>query len=116
MITTIIIPGKPVGKGRPRFNRNGHAYTPKDTRDHEARIAWHAKAAMNRREPLDGTVEVRFRFVLPDRRRRDIDNLLKLGLDAMNGITYSDDTQVHHIEATKQVGDEPRTEITILPM
>ena len=110
------VPGKPVGKGRPRFNRNGRTYTPKDTRDHEALIAWHAKAAMNRRSPLDGPVEVRMLFVLPDRRRRDIDNLLKLGLDAMNGIVYADDTQVHRVEATKQVGDEPRTEITITPM
>ncbi|WP_296249655.1 RusA family crossover junction endodeoxyribonuclease [uncultured Stenotrophomonas sp.] len=112
----ISIPGKPIGKGRPRFNRNGHAYTPRETRDHEALIAWHAKAAMNRRAPLDGPVEARMLFVLPDRRRRDIDNLLKLGLDAMNGIVYADDTQVHRIEATKQVGDEPYTEITITPM
>lgn len=112
----IIVPGKPVGKGRPRFNRNGRAYTPKDTHDHEALIAWHAKAAMNRRPPLEGPVEARFRFVLPDRRRRDIDNLLKLSLDAMNAIVYADDTQVHRVEATKEVGDEPRTEITITPM
>ncbi|GAA1453439.1 RusA family crossover junction endodeoxyribonuclease [Nesterenkonia lacusekhoensis] len=112
----IVIPGKPIGKGRPRFTRSGRTYTPQDTRDHEALIAWHAKAAMNRREPLDGPVEARFLFVLPDRRRRDIDNLIKLAADALNGIAYHDDTQIHRIEATKHVTSEPHTEIIITPM
>lgn len=111
----IVIPGKPIGKGRPRFNKNGRAFTPKETRDHEALIAWHAKAAMNRQPPLDGPVTARFRFVLPDRRRRDLDNLIKLAADACNEIVYFDDTQIHRIEATKETGDNPRTEIVILP-
>lgn len=112
----IVVPGKPIGKGRPRFTRSGRTYTPAETRDHEALIAWHAKAAMNRRPPLDGPVEVRFLFVRPTRHRIDLDNMAKLCLDAMNSIVYHDDTQVHRIEATKQVGNNPHTEITITPM
>lgn len=110
------VPGKPVGKGRPRFTRNGRTYTPAETRDHEALVAWHAKAAMNRQPPLDGPVEVRAIFTFTDKRRRDIDNNLKLCLDAMNNVVYHDDTQVHRIEAEKRYGKEAGTEITITHM
>lgn len=112
---TLHIPGKPVGKGRPRFTKTGRTYTPQTTRDAEANIAWHAKAVMNRRPPLDGPVEVRAIFTFTDKRRRDVDNNLKLVLDAMNTIVYHDDNQVHRIEAEKRYGDTASTQITVQP-
>src|SRR5690606_40243714 len=52
-------------------------------------------AAQTRREPvLIGPVEVRLRFWVPDRKRRDPDNLLKLIHDAMTGTAYHDDHQI----------------------
>ena len=44
----IEVQGTPVGKGRPRFTRDGHAYTPDTTRDFEARIKWKAKTVEKR--------------------------------------------------------------------
>ena len=32
------VPGIPVGKGRPRFMKNGHTYTPQRTRDYEDKV------------------------------------------------------------------------------
>lgn len=32
------VPGAPVGKGRPRFMKNGHTYTPQKTRDYEGKV------------------------------------------------------------------------------
>lgn len=32
------VPGIPVGKGRPRFMKNGHTYTPQKTRDYEGKV------------------------------------------------------------------------------
>ena len=32
------VPGIPVGKGRPRFMKNGHTYTPQKTRDYEDKV------------------------------------------------------------------------------
>ncbi len=32
------VPGVPVGKGRPRFMKNGHTYTPQKTRDYENKV------------------------------------------------------------------------------
>lgn len=35
---TLKIEGKAVGKGRPRFTKFGHAYTPKKTREYEEHV------------------------------------------------------------------------------
>ena len=51
---TIVVMGAPVGKGRPRFTRAGHTYTPDKTRSYEQSVAWAAKAEMGSRQPIDG--------------------------------------------------------------
>ena len=46
---TVTIPGEPVGKGRPRFNRRtGRPFTPAKTVEFEKRIGW-----LTRNEPID---------------------------------------------------------------
>ena len=35
---SFIIPGRPIGKARPRVNRNGHCWTPDKTTDYERKI------------------------------------------------------------------------------
>lgn len=32
------VPGIPVGKGRPRFTKDGHAHTPGKTREYENKV------------------------------------------------------------------------------
>ena len=44
-------------------------------------------------------------------KRKDIDNLIKFVLDALNGKLYEDDCQVVSIKATKIYGDEAQTTI-----
>ena len=46
-------------------------------------------------------------------KKPDIDNLIKLVLDALNGVFYVDDAQVMRITASKQYDELARTEITI---
>ena len=38
MKVTFTVPGIPVGKGRPRFMKNGHTYTPQKTREYENKV------------------------------------------------------------------------------
>lgn len=38
MKVTFTVPGIPVGKGRPRFTKDGHAHTPQKTRDYEDKV------------------------------------------------------------------------------
>ena len=45
--------------------------------------------------------------------RKDIDNLCKLIMDALNGIFWKDDAQICWIEAQKKYSERPRTELII---
>jgi len=47
--------------------------------------------------------------------RNDIDNLMKLVMDAINGIFFEDDGQVCMVMAKKVYSDVPRTTVTIIP-
>ena len=109
------------GKGRPRFaSRGGYvtAYTPDKTRAYESTVLSAYKAAGG--GLIDGPVAVRLTAwqALPQRatkaqraaaergeiypiRKPDLDNVIKIVLDALNGHAYGDDTQVVQIDARK---------------
>lgn len=55
------------------------------------------------REPLIGNLSVRILVYFPDKRKRDLDNLLKALLDALqkNGL-YKDDSQITELEIVKR--------------
>ena len=119
------VKGQPVGKGRPRFTRQGRAYTPQKTRDYEHKLATAASDAMQDLglEPATGKCRVYLlaQFEIPkswSKKRKeaatrgeiipgrpDIDNLIKAILDACNGVTFEDDAQVEKVMATKRYGD-----------
>lgn len=123
MIYKIKIPGRPVPKARPRTTKTGHTYTPKKTREEEARIRSLWKFPTSKK-----AVEIDLLFTMeipkswpkykkqdpgPHTSRPDIDNLTKLILDALNGKAYEDDSQVVGISVWKEYGEEPGTEITL---
>ena len=124
------IPGEPTAKGRPQFF-NGHAVTPLKTRKAEeaAAEAWAMQAGFI---PITGPVKMDIAFFLEtpqswsrkkqaaaNRReirpvkRPDLDNLVKLIQDALNGLAYQDDKQIQEINARKWYSSKPRTVITI---
>lgn len=126
------VPGEPQGKGRPRFTRQGRAYTPAKTVEYEQRIAGLAEAAMR---PFAGPtalpcyVRVDVHKGIPKswtRARRiraldglevpgkpDLDNVAKAVLDALNGVAYADDAQVVKLVVTKAYSMEPRLVVTV---
>ena len=113
-----VIPGQPVGKGRPKFVRaTGRAYTPKGTAE------WERSAALILRNQYEGapidecvSVEILAVFSRPKRLLRkkdpesrmpcnvkpDIDNVVKCVLDAltMAGV-LRDDKVVYEVRAKK---------------
>ena len=110
---TIVVPGRPVPKGRPRVVR-GHTYTPAATVAAERTIAFLARKAGAK--PVKGPVAVRMGFFFQDgRARRDIDNLTKLVLDALNSVAFKDDRHVIQLDAAIYRGQPDRTVITITP-
>lgn len=115
VMIAVTIPGEPVSKERPRFNpRTGRAITPAKTKAHEAAIGWEIKAAYPGLEPMSGSLLVRADFYICSPARRDVDNMVKLVLDACNDIAFGDDSQVVSLIATViRVRDDPRTQLTI---
>ena len=106
--------------------------TPEKTRTNEREflaLAAHALPPL----PLSGPLRVRLAFFVsraktkpkwwqaaavanPPRvypRGRDVDNLAKQALDAMNGRFFVDDRQVVSLLATKEYSDRPRTVVVI---
>ncbi len=110
VLASFQIPGEPVPKGRPRFTRQGRVYTPRATVDAEKGIAWRARMAY-RGTPT--TENVRVDLVFTCRRLSDLDNLVKLALDGMQGVVYANDSQVSEIHAVRLLGEDPHTSVTV---
>ncbi|AMU55781.1 RusA family crossover junction endodeoxyribonuclease [Mycobacteroides abscessus] len=115
-----VVPGEPVSKARHRVGRrNGRIVTysdPKMVAAEKAVAAAYRKAAVPG-PPLDVPVMLLARFYCETRRRKDLDNLLKLVSDALNGVAYVDDAQVEKIAAEVHRGDpNPRSEVWVIPL
>ena len=118
------VPGRPASKARPRVAVSVHrgrridsrVYTPEATKRSED--AFRAAAIAARLEhkiekPISGSIYLNVWFVFTDKRapgggektgRPDIDNLLKLVLDGINGSgLWYDDAQVVRVVASKYV-------------
>lgn len=117
MDVVFTVPGDPVSKGRPRVTKYGRAYTPKRTQEAEELVKLAAREACA--EPFEVPVAVDVVFYCKTMRRTDGDNLLKLVLDAMNEIVFTDDylvEDVHYRVYRKAEGEEPRTEVCVFPL
>ena len=126
------IPGVARGKQRPRATRQGRVYTPAQTVNAEAYVKMLAVGAMNGEKPFEGALEATFNisvaipksFTRRDRERiekrdlwptskPDIDNVVKLLCDAMNGICYGDDKQIVDLLVTKSYAANAETVVMI---
>ncbi len=90
----VIVPGRPVPKGRPRLGvrgRKAFVYTPMATVEYERLIGWVAKSLGCK--PLNGPLAVNLYLYIKGR-SGDVDNYCKSILDGLNGIAYEDDDQV----------------------
>lgn len=128
------IEGDPVAKGRPRFTRTGHTFTPVKTRQYEALVTARAREAMAGKRKIEKPKAVRVDilaiFPVPaswSKKRRlaalhgvdhhivrpDVDNAAKSILDSINGIVFEDDSQVIELRARKTYGLEPGVKVFI---
>lgn len=125
--------GRAVPKARPRVTKSGHTYTPKTTKEYEARVqeAYRKRYGMDMfpdKTPLAMLVEFSYtppkswskvkrekairREVFPTS-RPDVDNLLKSIEDALNGVAYRDDSQIVALTSRKVYGKEDKAKIMI---
>lgn len=103
MSTTFTVLGEPMSKARARSG-NGRTYTPAKTVAAEKRVlaAFFTATDSTPTRPIAGPVAVRVEFHAATRVRRDIDNLLKLCFDALNGHAWVDDSQIQAVTATRR--------------
>jgi Holliday junction resolvase RusA-like endonuclease len=129
------VPGIARGKQRPRATRVGRVYTPAQTVNAEAFVKLCAMQAMHEQgvnQPLEGpltaimtvTCEVPKSFPKAKRKaaleqklyptgKPDLDNILKLQADAMNGVVYVDDKQLVEVMINKRYGLIAETAIMV---
>lgn len=107
---SIVIPGRPFAKQRPRFDRrSGRAYTPGATVSFERSVGM--IAAQHVQETMKGPIRVTVKAYFapaqswskkkkaaalgqPHVQKPDADNLIKAVLDGLNRIAFPDDAQV----------------------
>ncbi|MDE6679222.1 MAG: RusA family crossover junction endodeoxyribonuclease, partial [Ruminococcus sp.] len=125
----IVIDGEPVGKGRPKFARQGNyvkTYTPEKTAEYENLIQTVYRLTAKNEQyqtvyfPADTPVSVHIRafYGIPKHtgkakseemlsgrivplKKPDLNNICKIVCDALNGIAYADDKQIAELSCCK---------------
>ena len=117
MKVKFIIPGPAQAKQRPRINRQtGRVYTPNATKKKKKLV----KECYGNRHFFDEqyiSVKITFKFTIPKSyskaeyyealigeirpKKADIDNYIKSVLDGLNGVAFTDDRYICHLEAEK---------------
>lgn len=111
-MTRIVLP-YPISANRYWRAVRGRVLVSAEARAYKARVAWLCMAAKVR--PLDGPLSVSLAVYRP-RHIGDLDNTLKVLLDALRGIAFADDDQVVELHALR-LDDKanPRAEVTLGP-
>lgn len=132
-VVRFTVPGKPRGKGRPRFTQAGgfvRTYTDAQTASYENLVALEYERAGG--QLIDGPVRITMRAVYPipksaskklraemisgevlPKVKPDVDNVCKAVLDGLNGVAYTDDTQVVILVCRRVYGEVPRVDVWV---
>lgn len=119
---TIVVPGEPVGKGRPRMTKTGNTYTPVKTATYENLVKLEFQRQCpghkpyEKDVPLEVIIEARFAPANSVSKRKrmamiegivhptkvpDADNIAKAILDALHGVCYLNDSSVVRLSVVK---------------
>jgi len=135
MEVTFEVPGQPRGKERPRWtmvSSTAIVYTPRNTRGYEDMIRTYYQVKnlhkFEKGEALEVSAIAYYKIptsakkghkvlmlkgeMLPTK-KPDIDNIIKIVLDALNGVAYYDDSQVCRVNFMKMYSENPRLKILI---
>jgi len=75
----------------------GRMHLDPKAREWREEAQWRLRLRWGRQPPLEGPVVVHILAVPPDNRKRDLDNLGKAVLDALQGVVIGDDSQVRRL-------------------
>lgn len=128
------VPGKPVGKQRPRATRYGgiiKIYTPRETKNYEEKIKQEYLNTVGDIK-LEGALQAKVLGIFPipsscnkntkskmingeiyHTKKPDCDNMGKTVFDGLNTVAYDDDSQICKTQLDKMYGEEPKLEVTL---
>lgn len=128
------VDGKPIGKGRPKFSRQGNfvkTYTPDRTVSYEnlVRLAWWNSGQEKMEGNLQAIIKAHFKIPSsvskkkhaellgkPYPHKPDADNIAKIVLDSLNGgNAYDDDACVTRLEVEKVYDESDFMELFLMP-
>ena len=134
----LIIDGNPFGKQRPRVVRTrkgaSRAFTPEKTANYESYIKTLYRQKYGRRTSFKEDDELHLDIkayyeiakstpkylkemmligVVKPTKKPDVDNIIKIIADSLNGVAYKDDKQIVACSCQKFYASEPRVEIVI---
>jgi Holliday junction resolvase RusA-like endonuclease len=134
---TIVVHGEPVAQGRPRFNpKTCKAVDPAKSKDFKTYLAYAAAVQMNGQPPLKGPLVLSVRVyrsmlksfskkkaeeaetgAIRPETKPDLSNYIKGIEDALNGIVWTDDSQIVAYKEPfgKYYSNMPRVEIDVEP-
>lgn len=121
---TFMIPGIPMGKGRPRFVRQGNdvvTYTPETTASYENLVKLEYQRQCGSEPygketmlylyiealfPIPKSASKKRQQMMIERKIRptkkpDVDNIIKIIADSLNHIAYHDDSQIVQVQCDK---------------
>ena len=136
MTVEFTVPGKPEGKGRPRFVRaTGRTYTPKQTASYENLVKMAFSQAkpdgfvpFSKDTPIEITIKAKFappESVSKTKRSAmlmgeiyptkipDLDNAVKIIMDGLHGVCFTNDSCVVRVIAEKRYSIVPETVVTV---
>lgn len=129
------IPGKPMGKQRPRHTKSGMVYTQKETVNYEqwVRLCYQEQVGNKTFMTYPVLVHIEAFFGMPQStskkqkelmlkgivkptKKPDVDNIIKIVLDGLNGIAYADDKQVTMVSCIKKYDEQERVQVSIVSL
>jgi Holliday junction resolvase RusA-like endonuclease len=127
--------GEPCSKGRPRFRQMGtfyQVYTDEKTHNYEnlVKLSFLNSGGTKIEGDVPLSVEIVFYMSIPKSvskkkhvqmvnkeirplKKIDLDNGIKIILDALNKVAFNDDKQVVEIKSSKYYSENPRAEVKI---
>jgi len=131
---TLFVGGEPKGKDRPRFAQ-GRTFTTEKTKLAEGEVIRKWEDSGEPRLPDDTAIRIEVvlyvsrpeshfkkdgtlsatgaRFPRPHNRKPDVDNAIKLVMDALNGRAYRDDVRIVEALVERHWADWPTTKIKL---
>ena len=121
MTYIIQIPLKPKPRPRIRISRNGGRFYPRDYTEWRKELITHVEDELykldlkefplyEKQEKVSLTIRCSYEK-LPRYKSHDVDSLAATILDALTGLAYEDDSQVHRLLVEKTEGEADRIQV-----